>query len=618
MGLINALNIANTGLRSVQSGLNTVANNVAQADVAGYKRQDLRPEALGLISGVRSNVVRASDHYLENQVRVETARAAETSINDVYLSRVDNLFGVPGEAGSLDSLLNNFNDSLQKLSTSPDDYVTRQQVLGAADGLAKSLNTLSEQVQNLRQLAENEIAASVADINDSLTTLQNINVRVAGMSDTDPARSELLNERDRQLTRLSDAMEIKVSYNESGTIVIHSKSGNTLLEGTATQFEFDQRGNVTAGTVYDTDSSARGVGTVTRRSSNGYELDLIRNGLLDTGRIGALINMRDNVLVETQAQLDELAAGLSSALSDSEVSGVPASVGPADGFSVDLGSLQKGNSISFSYTEGGETKNVTIIRVDDPTLLPLSNDHTAAYGDTVIGIDFSSGFAAVALDINAQLAPAINVTATVDGLQFVDDGAAATTDIVSLSSTQTATGLQDEGTGLPMFMDGHGSQKAYSGSMEGMDQKVGLAMRLSVNKLLVDNNELLVKFSTSPETLIGDTTRPMDMLERLNENKMEFSPQAGIGGNRSPYKGAVMDFARQVIADQTGNAAAAAEANQSQKIILGAIEQKLASETGVEVDEELTKLISLQTSYAANARILQVVDEMMQELMRSI
>ena len=618
MGLINAVNIANTGLRSVQSGLNTVANNVAQADVAGYKRQDLRPEALGLISGVRSNVVRASDYYLENQVRVETSKAAETSINDSYLSRVDNLFGVPGEAGSLDSLLNNFNDSLQKLSTSPDDYVTRQQVLGAADGLAKSLNTLSEQVQNLRQLAEDEIAGSIADINDSLNKLQNINVRVAGMSDTDPARSELLNERDRQLTRLSDAMEIDVSYNETGTIVIHSKSGNTLLEGTAAQFEFDQRGNVTAGTVYSPDSTERGVGTVTLRSSNGYRLDLINNGLLDTGRIGALINMRDNVLVETQAQLDELAAGLSSALSDSEVDGVPVTVGPADGFSVDLGSLQKGNSISFSYTEGGETKNVTIIRVDDPTLLPLSNDHTAAYGDTVIGIDFSSGFAAAAVDINAQLAPAINVTATVDGLQFLDDGAAATTDIVSLSSTQTATGLQDEGTGLPMFMDGHGYQTVYSGSMEGMDQKVGLAMRLSVNKSLVDNNELLVKYNTSPETPIGDTTRPLDILERLNENKMEFSPQAGIGANSSPYKGAVMDFARQVIADQTGNAAAAAEANQSQKIVLGAIEQKLASETGVEVDEELTKLISLQTSYAANARILQVVDEMMQELMRSI
>ena len=116
MGLITSLNIANAGLRTVQSGLNSVANNVAQADVEGYKRQDLRPETLGLTSGVRSAIVRASDRYLENQVRTETSRSGETSVYDSFLSRVDKLFGVPGEDGSLDNLLNGFSNSLQQLS----------------------------------------------------------------------------------------------------------------------------------------------------------------------------------------------------------------------------------------------------------------------------------------------------------------------------------------------------------------------------------------------------------------------------------------------------------------------------------------------------------------------
>ena len=614
MGLINALNIASSGLRTVQGGLTSVANNVAQADVDGYKRQELRPESLGLTGGVRGAIVRASDRFLENQVRVETSRAAETSTNSTFLSRVDQLFGVPGEAGSLDGLLNGFNNSLQQLSTSPDDYVSRQLVIGAADGLASGLNNLSDQVQTLRQLAEDQIATGVDDINDSLKKLENINNRVASMDDFNPARSELLNERDRQLDRLSQNMEIRVTPRENGTIAISSKSGNSLLEGTAAQFEFDRRGTLTAATRYSPDESQREVGTVTLRSSNGYELDLIHNGQLDTGRIGALINMRDNVLVETQAQLDEMAAGLSRAMSDNEVAGTPVTSGAASGLQIDLGALQKGNSISLSFTENGQSRNITFVRVDDPSKLPLSNDQTTTLGDEVIGIDFSGGFAAAAGAINAQLAPAINAIATPTGLAFVDDGAAGTTQISSLSSTQTSSGLQDGGLGLPLFMDGQGAQNIYSGALEGSDQKVGLAGRLKVNQNLVENNELLVR--SSGDTLIGDASRPLDILDRLKNTKISFDPKAGIGSERAPYEGSITDFIRQSIADQTGNAASALQADQSQKIVVSALEQKLDSQTGVEVDEELAQLITLQNSYAANARILQAVDEMMQMLMR--
>ncbi|MCF6199310.1 MAG: flagellar hook-associated protein FlgK [Hyphomicrobiaceae bacterium] len=614
MGLINALSIASSGLRTVQSGLTSVANNVAQADVDGYKRQDLRPESLGVTSGVRGAISRASDRYLENQVRLETSRSSETAINSTFLSRVDQLFGVPGEAGSLDSLLNGFNTSLQQLSTSPDDYVSREQTLGAAEKLASGLNSLSEDVQNLRQLAEDQIATSVDDINDSLQKLENINNRVAGMDDFNPARSELLNERDRQLSRLSENMEIRVEPKENGTISISSKSGNSLLEGTAAHFDFDRRGNIVAGTKYSPDESKSGVGTVTLRSSNGYELDLINNGMLDSGRIGALINMRDNVLVETQAQLDEMAAGLSRAMSDNVVDGTPATSGASSGLQIDLGALEQGNTIELSFSENGTNRNITFVRVDDPSQLPLSNDQTATVGDEVIGIDFSAGFAAAAGAINAQLAPAINAIATATGLAFVDDGAANTTQISSLSSTQTTTGLQDGKTGLPLFMDGQGAQTVYSGSLDGGDKKVGLAGRLSVNKSLFENNELLVRFSA--DTAIGDASRPLDIADRLNKTQISFDPKAGIGSARAPFKGSIIDFFRQSIADQTGNAASAKQADLSQKIVVSALEQKLDSQTGVEVDEELAKLISLQNAYAANARIMQTVDEMMQMLLR--
>jgi flagellar hook-associated protein 1 FlgK len=325
-----------------------------------------------------------------------------------------------------------------------------------------------------------------------------------------------------------------------------------------------------------------------------------------------LIDMRDNVLVETQAQLDELAAGLATAMSNIYVAGSDVTSGAASGQDINLDNLQSGNSITVTYTEGGEEKTVTIVRVDDASSLPLDDDQTALAGDTVIGIDFSSGYASAAADINAALSPGVVVSALSDGLRFLDDGATGNSDISSVTSTQTATSLQSGESAVPLFLDGD-AQLDYTGSLDGEDQKVGFAGRITINDSLEANNELLVLYDTTTET--GDTTRPSDLLARLNETELLFSASAGIGTSTSPYGGTIMEYGVLVVSDQTGNADAASAALAAQETVLAAVQSQLAEETGVSIDEELTKLIEMQNSYAANARILQAIDEMYQTLL---
>lgn len=614
MGLFTALHVSTTGLHTMQTGINMVAANIAQADVAGYKRQEMVPEELSVLGGVRGTVARAADAYLENQYRIETARSAETEVKDFYLSRIDQLFGVPGGSGSLDTMFNEFGQSLENFASSPDDYASRALAVSSALSLTSSLNELSGQIQTLRQTAEDGIATVVDDINDALSRLEELNSLLVGGNANEQGHNERLNERDRQLARLADAMEIRVVERDNGTIAVFGKSGDTLLDGTAVQLSFDHRGDVNAYTQYSPDAGERRVGTVMLQSSNGYELDLINNGILDTGRLGALIDMRDNVLVEAQNQLDALASGLAKAFSDVEVGGVAATSGAAAGFDLSLDGLQSGNSISLSFSEGGQARNVTLVRVDDPALLPLSDDFTGAAGDTMIGIDFSAGYAAAALAINAQLSPSVNVSALGDGLRFLDDGATGNSDITAVTSSQTITGLQDGTEALPLFMDGQYAQTNFTGSMDGNDQRIGFAARIGVNGQVVDDSELLVKFASTTE--IGDTTRPLALIDRLNNSEFTVSPSTGIGSARSPYKGSVMEFARLVVSDQTGNAASAQQAKASQDVVLASLEDSLNAKTGVDIDTELAKLISLQNSFAANARVIQAANEMMQQLLQ--
>ena len=84
----------------------------------------------------------------------------------------------------------------------------------------------------------------------------------------------------------------------------------------ASQLAFDAQGTMTPTAQWSADPQKRTVGTITCVGPNGGNVDLIANKSIRSGKIAAYLDMRDNVLVQAQAQLDQIAAGLASALSD--------------------------------------------------------------------------------------------------------------------------------------------------------------------------------------------------------------------------------------------------------------------------------------------------------------
>src|SRR5690606_7820279 len=126
-------------------------------------------------------------------------------------------------------------------------------------------------------------------------------------------------------------------------------------------------------------------------------------GAFRSGAIAGYIEMRDKVLPQAQAQLDELAAQLALSLSQETVAGTAAVSGAATGFDIDAATLMPGNQINLTYTDtpAGTTHKFTIVKVMDPSALPLSDTATAATGDTVIGINFNQPMANVIADLQA-------------------------------------------------------------------------------------------------------------------------------------------------------------------------------------------------------------------------
>jgi flagellar hook-associated protein 1 FlgK len=145
-------------------------------------------------------------------------------------------------------------------------------------------------------------------------------------------------------------------------------------------------------------------------------------------------------------------------------------------------------------------------------------------------------------------------------------------------------------------------------------QSVGLAGRIAVNPLLLGDPTKLTLYDTS--TANGDPTRPNFIYSQLTSAGFAFSGQTGLGNANSPFTGSLPNYLRQVLSMQGEAASNASNLAQGQDVVVNALQQRMNSTSGVNIDEEMSNLISLQTAYGANARVMTAVRDMIDTLMK--
>jgi flagellar hook-associated protein 1 FlgK len=255
---------------------------------------------------------------------------------------------------------------------------------------------------------------------------------------------------------------------------------------------------------------------------------------------------------------------------------------------------------------------VTVIRVDDPTALPLSNSVTPDPNDTVIGVNFTGGPASVAAQLNAALGAT--------GLQFsnpagttlqVLNDVANTISVNSASTTTTATSLTGS-VALPLFVDG---TTPFTGLINGLgSETVGFAGRIAVNGGLITNPTKLVIYQ--PSTSIGDPTRPNFISHQLSDTLYTYSPGTGIGGAAAPFQGTLASYLGQVLSTQGQATTTAQNLQTGQDVVVNSLKARFDATSGVNVDTELANLLTLQNAYGANARVMTTVKQMLDVLLQ--
>ena len=619
MSLVDSLSTALAGLRVTQAGLAVVAGNVANAQTAGYVAKSVDQvtvPAAGAGDSVRIGAInRVLDQFVQAQLRTESSGGAFADLRASIYEQLQRIYGQPGSNTSFDALYNNFTTAAQALSTTPDSSSTQTGLLGAGQALAQQLNSMTNGIQALRTQADLGIASDVVLANQQLQQIASVNRQLAAGTAQDNNTADLEDQRDRAIDQLAKLMDIRVIKTSNNQVTVFTGSGLQLAGTEASQLAFTTTGTITPSLQWNANPAKSGLSSVRLIDPSGTSTDLLANGGIKSGEIGAYVDMRDNVFVQAQGQLDELAAQMSKALSDLTTAGTAVTVGPQNGFTVDISNVLPGNTVQIAYTDTSNVQHkVTVVRVEDPTALPLANTVTPDPNDTVVGISFAGGAGAVAARLTAALGSTGMQFSNPSGslLQVLNTGAINSVD--SLSATATMTSLTSGNPQLPFFTDGTAS---FTGEITGAgSQTTGFAGRIAVNPALLASPTSLVIYQSAPPTPLGDATRPNFIDQQLTKTAFMFSPSTGIGGSAAPFNGTLSGYVGQVVGQQGLAAVAANNLKQGQDIVVNALQQRFNDKSAVNVDVEMSRLLTLQNAYGANARVMTTVKQMFDLLLQ--
>lgn len=614
MGLTTSLNNAVSGLRINQDSIDILSRNVANAGTPGYNRQSLNVIDYNSQNGsyaMSMGANRAFNASLQTYYTRQVSDTANSGVQASYLNRLQTYLGKPGSAGSMDTLYSKLQNAMQALATSPDDYTVRAQAVSAAQNMAENLNRLSNSVQDMRRETEGQIASNVNNLNGMLTSLSEVNNRLLDLGMNDSARSALLDQRDRLVSSVAEVIDVKAEYRANGTVALMTRSGVGILDGGASTFKFESAGSINASSEFNVDSSKTSVGKLTLTTPSGLTIDLVQQGVLQGGELAGLITLRDKTLVEAQSQLDEIAAGLAQAFSTKQTKGTET----AGTFSVAADAMASGNTMTMKVKVNGVEQTIKVVNTTDPNV-----DYRDASGARVVGIDMSTLSTdpnGVASALNSKLntatakEPALSVAVAINGGKWEVTGSGNA--VVSGLSTQiTANGNRD-GLGFNLFVDNGNASFTNAGGNP--PQKTGFAQRITINSEILADNKLMVQ--VNPGDTLGNADRANYIIDQLKTQQFVSGGDPKASNGRFQLNGNLGEVISQVINFQGATIGAALTRKDDRQMTLDTIVDQMKTEYGVNVNDEMARLLELQNAYAANARIVSVVKELLDQLFQS-
>jgi len=576
--LTSALYTSFAGLNNTEAKISVTSDNVTNADKPGYTRKEYDTDYSATIgrtlpSSGTITTINYNDFLFEELVE-DTSIAARDALLAEYLTTYANEFGTLGGDSTASAYLNDIISNFDRLSINPEDESLKSQVVLSSKRLASELNRLSASTQDARLRADEEIESLVTEINAHVELIEELNSAIISTSLSGGSTANLEDDRRVQIEELSRLIDMDYFINSNNEVQIYTQ-GRPLLDSRAHTITYTANTALDKTTLYP--------GGFNSINLDGFDL----TAAVSDGELGALIQIRDDYMVEEQAKLDEFANVLSDQLNALLNQG--ASMQPRSDIIGDTASLTGGTAL-------GATGTIRIATLDSTGVVQNSAD---------INLTALTDVNDLITAINTALSPDVSASLTADGeLRLV---AANTGEGVALN--QMTSSFTPSGDSFSQFF---GLNNLFSG--DGAD-----TIQVS-DFLLADPASLATANISSGAIATGDTIlfEGDSSLTQSIISAFETDFSYNAAGNFAAQTDTIDNYIDKIIADAALRANSAMTDAKIGETLVNQTKTTLANLSAVNIDEEMTNLIDLEAKYEASATMIATLQAMFDTLLASV
>ncbi|TFZ08382.1 flagellar hook-associated protein FlgK [Ramlibacter humi] len=625
------LNIGSRALLAAQGTLTTVSHNIANANTAGYSRQEaVLSTAGGLYTGSGffgrgvdlTTVQRQYDQFLTTAARSAASTSAADATRATGLQSLDTLFGNSemGIGASLDAFFSAAGD----LANRPADLSARQVFLSRASQLAGRIDSIGSQIASLAKETDGRLPSDAAAVNTKLGEIDRLNAQIEKATGSGQSPNDLLDQRDGAVQALSQLIGVRAVAADNGGLNLFTNSGAPLLVGRQVS-RLDAIADPADATQHALQLT---VGSTTQ---------MLDATALGGGSLAGALRLRDEDLPAALNQVGRIATVVADAFNRQQALGVDANGQPGAA----IFTLPSPTSQPASGNTGTASLAVTVtssaalqpsdyeVRFDGTnySVVRMADGNTtvsASLPATVDGLTFaaSSGtaaagdqwrvrpFAGAATQLAVRpLTPREVATAFASTIQ----PAATNTGGASASGFSIVRASSDNT--LPVTITFNNPPTSFNvtglagGSLTNVPYTPGQKVPASG-----DWNGWTVKLDGTPKAgdafTVGVTASPTaDNRNALALTQLASQGLVGGGTLNEAYASLLADVGNRA---QSGQAAADVSAQLASD---AAARQQAVS--GVNLDEEAANLLRFQQAYQASARILQASQSLFESLLNA-
>ena len=648
------------------AALQTTGHNISNANVPGYSRQRVELStssgqftAAGYFGrGVEvTTVTRSHDAFLTGEAARSASLAAMDSARMQQLTRLENVFKT-GELG-LGYAVGQFIGSMSDLVSQPADGATRQVVLTRAADMAARFREAGQSLDDLQTSVSTSLSADVAAINALAKGIALANQKISKTEGLGQPANDLMDQRDRLIAQLSEYVQISRIEAGDGTTGVFIAGGQRLvLAGEAAELRV---------LADDSDPRRLAVGIV-----SGPRVDLLDGNALGGGSVAGLLRFQNTDLTEGRALVGRLAATVGTAVNQQQQMGlnllgtspspplfklnVPQAVANAGNVRDINGALLGGVTLSYSGDPSTLRASDYDLREDaaNPGLWKITRivdgQLSSNPADALSFSGASASFQGVQITFGATppqsgdkfLLQTVSRAANDIALLLRDprDLAAASPLVASTSAGNSGTAavadLKVSANPLPFpgatvrltFVDNSGADPAnpVAYTYEVLDAANAVIAADSTPRTWragealpdtgVDINGFSLRLTGVPQP--GDTLdiapTPTTALASNNGNAraMLSLRDAALVDGKTPTDGYA-----QAMAEVGSRLQAARASSDISTAVSGQAEVARSALSGVNLDEEASRLIQYQQSYQAAAKMLQVAQALFDTLLQT-